>query len=37
MRKDTGCDVRKPVLDSCLLFAKYMTLGILFKLAMKWE
>lgn len=28
MRKDAGCDIRKPMLDSCLLFAKYMTLGI---------
>lgn len=37
MRRDTECDIRKSVLDSCLLFAKHMTLGILFKLAMKWE
>lgn len=35
--KVTGCDIAKPVLDSCLPFAKYVTLGIPFKLAVKWE
>lgn len=37
LRKDAGCDIRKPILDSCLLFAKEYDLGVSFNLAVKWE
>lgn len=37
MGKDAECNIKKPTLDYCLFFAKYMALGISFKPAGKWK